>query len=166
MYDELTEEEKHYTHLAKPEYKTYEFRINHRQVLFDFLAPFATDYINTNSFKPTPLASQKISTKYFSGCDNLFGWFCDNYETREDTQTSLIGLDEVYNVFKGGDFYGALSKSDKRLYTKSYFYDEFSKNIFLKKIVLERNSHFNGVKISKPSIVKWVRIVKETQQEI
>lgn len=155
-YDLLPPEEKANVHVKDIVLKTATWREEHRAALFELLLPFVKDFLKNKDIGAVPDACKALARHYFSGCDDFYGWFCDNYEQTENRDTPLF-CDEILTVFKEGDFFQNLSKSNKRQYTKAGFYESIEKNMFLKKDFKDRKERVGKDQISKPALVGWVK---------
>ena len=154
-YDLLPPEEKANVHVKDIVLKTATWREEHRAALFELLLPFVKDFLKNKDIGAVPDACKALARHYFSGCDDFYGWFCDNYEQTEVRNIELH-CDDIFNVFKESDFYRNLSKADKRKYTKTRFYESIETNMFLRRDFKDRGEYVGGVQLKKPALVGWV----------
>jgi phage/plasmid-associated DNA primase len=142
------------TFLGDTYYTSDFFTDEYKQVLFMILTDYFKKVFKNNKIElgNTPEDCKKITMEYLAVSDNIFDWFNDVFEKADD---SIMTFKEVFEIFKDGEFYGNLSKVDKRKYNQKYFYDKLEKNMFLKKFIKRRNDYFNNKQISSDSIVGW-----------
>jgi phage/plasmid-associated DNA primase len=142
------------TFLGDTYYTSDFFTDEYKQVLFMILTDYFKKVYKNNKIElgNTPEDCKKITMEYLAVSDNIFDWFNDVFEKADD---SIMTFKEVFEIFKDGEFYGNLSKMDKRKYNQKYFYDKLEKNMFLKKFIKRRNDYFNNKQISSDSIVGW-----------
>jgi phage/plasmid-associated DNA primase len=142
------------TFLGDTYYTSNSFTDEYKQVLFMILTGYFKRVFKNNKIElgNTPEDCKKITMEYLAVSDNIFEWFNDVFEKVDD---SIMTFKEVFEIFKEGEFYGNLSKMDKRTYNQKYFYDKLEKNIFLRKFIKRRNDYFNNKQISSDSIVGW-----------
>jgi len=63
----------------------------------------------------------------------------DNYE-KSDNPKDVVKMKDMYNTFKGSDFYDNLTRADKRSskYSEKGFISQITENVFLKKYYFDR----------------------------
>jgi hypothetical protein len=151
-FEELKDEPN--TFLGDTYYTSDFFTDEYKQVLFIILTDYFKKVFKNNKIElgNTPEDCKKITMEYLAVSDNIFDWFNDVFEKADD---SIMTFKDVFEIFKDGDFYGNLSKIDKRKYNQKYFYDKLEKNIFLRKFIKRRNDTIKGKQLSADSIVGW-----------
>jgi phage/plasmid-associated DNA primase len=156
-YNDLDDESKKTAVLGDPYYKTEKFRDEFKCVLFDLLRPYFKKFQeNQYKLKPMPKECAMKCNKYLAVSDDIYGWFSEFYEKTDKIEESeAISFTDIFSNFKNSEFFENLNKADKRKYNRKYFCEQIEKNMFLKKFVKLRNSHFNGTKLTGDSIVGW-----------
>jgi phage/plasmid-associated DNA primase len=128
-------------HIYKPDTSLKEptFQTEHRIALFLVLVEHWKEY-KTNKFIEDfiPQSVRERGYKYLQNSDELFSWFEDNYEKVED-DTEIVQIKDIYEYFKGSEYYMNLSKAEKREINKSKFTEKLSTNYFLKKYYSDRD---------------------------
>ena len=66
--------------------------------------------------------------------DVLLQWINDNYEQTNNVKDNVKSKD-VFNKFKGTEYFTDMKKVDKRVITYNYFQSKLLANLFLKKLV-------------------------------
>ena len=66
--------------------------------------------------------------------DVLLQWINDNYEQTNNVKDN-VKLKDVFNKFKGTEYFTDMKKVDKRVITYNYFQSKLVANLFLKKLV-------------------------------
>ena len=63
----------------------------------------------------------------------------DNYE-KSDNPKDVVKMKDMYNTFKGSDFYDNLTRADKRSskYSEKGFISQITESVFLKKYYFDR----------------------------
>jgi phage/plasmid-associated DNA primase len=147
-------------------YKTDEFQDEYKQALFNLLVMrFKTFVENKHSLPNQPKLCLDKCSAFLGTCDDIYSWFESYYEKAPSIEESdAIPLSSIYESFSKSDFFGNLSKSDKRKYNKKYFLSKIEENIFLRKYIKLRNSHHNNKKLGSDSLICW-RHIQSSEQE-
>ncbi len=108
-----------------PTYKTDEFKQQHKFALLDYIF----NYNFTDIYLPKIV--KKRTKDYLLGCDDFYTWFSDNYE-RTDTETDVVKIIDLYEVFRKSAMWENMPKADRRTkWTKSKVIDNIKNNISL-----------------------------------
>ena len=123
-------------HEKNPHYTTAEFREKVKYAMFDILL---MHYLKYNQEGATmPKAIKERSHKYLEGCDEFFSWFNDNYEQKKTEPRVYVSISDLFDEVKMADFYGFLTREQKRAFTKKGLIKTISENIFLKRNYCEK----------------------------
>ena len=164
VYDSL--EDKSNVFIADGYYKTDEFQDEYKQALYNLLIKrFETFVKNKHALPSQPKVCLEKCSAFLGTCDDIFSWFETYYEKTTTIETSdAISLANIYEMFSKSEFFGNLSKSDKRKYNKKYFLSKIEENIFLRKYIKLRNSHHNNKKLSSDSLIGWKHIQSSEEE--
>ena len=116
-----------------------------------------------------PESIKKRTLQYLTDCDFITNWFMESYEKTEDGK-GLVQMKDVYDLFKLGEVYCNMNKQEKRTYTKSYFIEKITDNIFLKSYYYkerEQRNEFlpNGIK-EMNKVLLGFKVKEEDEEEI
>jgi len=131
----LIDEDNH-IYLANSDYKTKEFREQHKYALFKILTNYhkkLTRECHNNFVIPQSVA--KRTQEYLEQSCDVVGWFKEFYTEEAD---SYIKIGDIYNEFRKSEFYINLNKTNKEKYTKHKFFDYMKTNIFFKRYYVDR----------------------------
>ncbi len=142
MYAELKEEEKQYTFLTNPYYKTNEFHQKYRQALFEILCNHYKEFVNNSRVFPIPKEIMKRNKEYLQKSDDILTWFEENYVKTEDKK-DVIKLKNIFDKFKTSEYYNNLTKQQKRDTNYKSFVEKMESNLFLRKFVTTDKNHVN-----------------------
>ena len=99
------------------ELKTSKFKNQYKHALFKYLLDADDEYYISRK-------SKELVDEYLKNSNELFIFIDDEYELTE-SKHNYISLKEVWDVFKGGDYYNNMTKAQKRFYN----YRKFRENI-------------------------------------
>lgn len=158
VYDSL--EDKSNVFIADGYYKTDEFQDEYKQALFNLLVKrFETFVKNKHALPSQPRVCLEKCSAFLGTCDDIFSWFETYYEKTPTIEISdAIPLANIYEMFSKSEFFGNLSKSDKRKYNKKYFLSKIEENIFLRKYIKLRKSTHNKKQLQSDSLIGWKNI--------
>ena len=128
--------------------------------------------INGEGFDIAQVIPESIKTRtlqYLTDCDFIINWFIETYEKTEDGK-GLVQMKDIYDLFKLGEVYCNMNKQEKRTYTKSYFIEKITDNIFLKSYYYkerEQRNEFlpNGIKEIK-NVLLGFKVKYDDEEDI
>ena len=128
---------KPYNYPINVDYKTDEFKENHKRALLKVLFEKYKTYAN-NGYKLNIPDSVKYRTNEYleKSCD-IVSWFKDNYEQTNDKK-DFIKLKDVFDNYKGSEFYFNLTKTKKQEQNYKYFINYFSNNQSFSKFYVDK----------------------------
>jgi len=133
-----------YVFQADPMYKTKEFQQKHKYALIKILIQEHKKYYKQNkSIIQIPQSIIDRTHIYLELSCNIVQWFKEHY--KETSNNNICKIKDVFDEFCESDYYSNLSKSDKRKYNKSYFFEYLSSNIFFRKYYHERYNSIRNV---------------------
>lgn len=95
--------------------KTSKFKNKYKHALFKYLLDAPDEYYISRK-------SKELVDEYLKNSNELFIFIDDEYELTE-SKYNYLSLKEVWNVFKSGDYYNNMTKSQKRIYNYRRFRD-------------------------------------------
>ena len=127
IYKNLTDKKNIF--IANPYYKTDEFQCNNRIILFHILCEKFKEFKNKGFImKEMPPSCLKITNQLLAISDDIYGWFNDTFEKDAN---EILPFKKIFDIFKSGEYYSRLSKTDQRSLNKDAFYSKIEKNLFL-----------------------------------
>ena len=146
VYNAMTEEDQAKVGIQNAWYKTDEFKDGYKQELFNTLLPFVTAKV------PVPQSVVKASRIYLSKSDMLYDWFVDNYDPVEGEAVKVRSL---YTFFRNSTSF-TWNKAQKEMFaTEKKFVECVRKNVFMRKLVKDRNEYYGAIQLSSLSICGW-----------
>ena len=135
------------------------FKEKYRYAFFHIITEHWKKYLNKNKniefFIPDSIRNR--SNEYLKNSNEIFTWFEEIYEKKDDN-TIILKLDDVYEDFKDSSIYNEYSKKERRDYNKKNFIEKLSKNVFLKKYYKERERRSEIIQKYNLSEIKNVLI--------
>lgn len=125
-------------------YDSEEFFQGAKLTLFHML----TDYLKVfqaegNIVKHEPTRIKKLSRGYLEDCDDLIGWFRDEYEKADGC---CIKIKDIFDKYKHSSYYMKLNKKDRRYNNKRRFTEKIRTHPVLRGHYMERyQPRINGV---------------------
>ena len=122
-------------------YKSVEFRDKFKHVLFKILTDFIREFSDKNKknvceYWNEPKEILDRSEEYLNSCDEIAEWFRSCYEQfdipegtskKEILENNLfVSMSDIYTNFKFSDYFGNLSKAEKRRWNKKNLDKYFS----------------------------------------
>ena len=118
-------------HKADPYYKSEEYKLKGRCVLFNYLC----DWIKGDSLFGKKLKIPEVvnerTKKYIESSDEIKVWFDSVIERCEEKYVS-IKLDDLYKRFVDSNVWLNYSKKERRTWTREYFIDSIRENVNFK----------------------------------
>jgi phage/plasmid-associated DNA primase len=130
---------KPYNYPINVDYKTDEFKENHKRALLKILFEKHKIYANNGYKLNIPENVKYRTSEYLEKSCDILSWFKDNYEQTNDKK-DFIKLKDVYENYKGSDFYFNLTKNKKQEHNYKYFINYFSNNQLFSKFYIEKSS--------------------------
>lgn len=128
---------------ADPYYKTKNFQTQHRYALFKILInEHRKFYKEKGSILMMPKSIIDRTNNYLELSCNVVQWFKENYE---ECDSEYIKMQDIYDTFKNSQFFIDLPKCEKNKYTRSYFFEYITNNIFFRKYYTERHQNIRNV---------------------
>lgn len=157
IYDGLNADERVNVFVANPHFKTDAFKNANKSVLFDLLCErFSAFRLNKYVLKAMSAKCAARAMDYMATSDNIFSWFNEVYSKNADLATSVpISLSDVYAKFGASEYFGNMSKNDKRKYNRKHFCEKVESNLFMKRYLRLKGVYHNGNQIKGDSIVGW-----------
>lgn len=143
-------------------YKTEDFKIEYRQVLFHTLMDYLPKFLETELLPNPPEKCKRLTADMLASSDDLFGWFTTNY--KKDT-TGVLAFSDIYDKYRNGSYFLNLSKKDQREQNRAKFTKMIETNLFLKDCIKLRKQRFNGIQLDKDCIVGWVGKASEADDD-
>jgi phage/plasmid-associated DNA primase len=128
---------KPYNYPINLDYKTDEFKENHKRALLKILFEKHKIYANNGYKLNIPESVKYRTTEYLEKSCDILSWFKDNYEQTNDKK-DFIKLKDVYENYKSSEFYFNLSKSKKQEQNYKYFINYFSNNQYFSKYYVDK----------------------------
>jgi phage/plasmid-associated DNA primase len=129
-------DDKKYIFISNNDYKTKQFQETHKFALLKILFDTYKRYIKNNSILQIPQLIKDRTQNYLELSCNIVQWFKENYEITNNNE--YIKIKDIYEYFTISIYYNNLSKLEKQKYNKTFFYDYFQTNIFLRNYYSER----------------------------
>ena len=124
-------------YLKNTEYKTTEWKLEHRDAMVQILLKHLKIFID-NDFKfKIPLSVQKRTDEYLMESFPILEVFMNLYEKTGD-DNDFIKIKDVINSIKSSDIYNTFTRADKRKYNDKHISDFIKSNKYFKKHYKER----------------------------
>ena len=122
-------------------YKSVEFRDKFKHVLFKILTDFIREFIDKNKknvceYWNEPKEILDRSEEYLNSCDEIAEWFRSSYEQFDIPENTskkeildnklFVSMCDIHNNFKFSEYFGNLSKAEKRRWNKKNLDKYFS----------------------------------------
>jgi len=160
-YDKLDEDDKacgKYT-IKKPEYKTTEFKQNHRQALFMILCDYFKQFKeNGYALTAMPAKCKSKVVSLFAASDGIYSWFEEIYQpvkADEYLTSTPISLNEIYTQFSSSQYFMRLPKTEQRKLNRKNFVEKITTNLFLQKFLKHRDTYWNKERQKTDYLVGW-----------
>jgi len=120
-----------HTYKADPYYKTDEYKVKTRCVLFEYLC----DWIKTDALFGKKLSIPSVvnerTQRYIESSDEIKVWF-DSVIEKSDEKYASIKLDDLYKRFGESSLWVNYSKKERRTWTREYFIESIRENVNFK----------------------------------
>jgi len=167
-YGEFTAEEIKKQHIFKsnPYYTTPEFKIKYRQALIEILLEhFKVFRENNYQFPEKPQECKDKAKDYLANSDEMYSWFCSYYEKCDEKEKQKFYVSDLFDIFKSSDYFLNMTKESKRNFNQTKFISMVNENIFLKAIIKEPQTRWEGVKQTKQYIINYKRIEEKKEDD-
>jgi phage/plasmid-associated DNA primase len=124
-------------YFANVEYKTDEWKINHRTAFIKIIIDAYREYKKRGYKFDIPKKVRERTMSYMAMSSNILTWIKENYE-KTNNQTDYIKINDVFKLFTKSNYFYGMTKIDQRKYNRTYFVTEISESIFFKKYTKER----------------------------
>lgn len=128
---------KPYNYPINIEYKTDEFKENHKRALLKILFEKHKIYADNGYKLNIPDNVKYRTSEYLEKSCDILSWFKDNYE-QTNNKKDFVKLKDVYENYKSSDFYFNLTKTKKQEQNYKYFINFFSTNVIFCKFYVEK----------------------------
>jgi len=119
------------TYKADPYYKSDEYKLKSRCVLFNYLCNWIkSDELFGKKLRVPEVVNERTK-KYIESSDELKVWFDGVIEKVEEKYVS-IKLDDLYKRFTDSNLWLNYSKKERRTWTRDYFIDSIRENVNFK----------------------------------
>jgi len=146
---------------ANKEYKTDEWKIEHRDAFLQILLNAYKSYKHNGNNFNVPESVKKRTEEYINKSFPVMEMFLENYQTTEE-EHSFILVNEFIDTLHSSQSYSKLNKKEQRKFNKSYIVEFFSTNKMFKKIFFERK-RINGKDYR--SIIMGYKLKEEMENE-
>jgi phage/plasmid-associated DNA primase len=154
-YDNANEEMRKYMIIANPYYKTEDFRLKMKIVLFHYLQPYFKEFFERGCvLKAQPLPVKEATKKYLACSDTFYDWFIETYEECEGEYVYYDSIYEKWNEDIRITTDMSRRKGNK-ITSKRKILEEIENNIFLRKYLKDRKVYYNNIQLTKPAITGW-----------
>jgi phage/plasmid-associated DNA primase len=132
-----------YIFKANPYYKTKDFQNQHKFALFKILTEeHKKFYKNNGSILNMPKSIVDRTNNYLELSCNIVQWFKENYDEDEN---EYVKIQDIYETFKQSQYFIDMTKTEKSKYTRGYFFEYITHNIFFRKYYNERHQNIRNV---------------------
>lgn len=132
MTDHGISEGENYVFTANEKMKEDHYLDQIKLATFNYLLPYYRKFRKDGYLiQSIPESIQKLNESYMEDSDEFMNWFNSEYEKTKD-KSDITKLSDVFNNYKMSEFYGNLSKKEKRLNNKSRFIEKTAANVSLK----------------------------------
>jgi phage/plasmid-associated DNA primase len=147
--------------------KDMDFQDTHKFALFRILVDYWKEYLaqNKNIERFVPASITERSNRYLQKSNELFSWFAENYEKTDDAK-AFIKLADIYSKFINSTIYSNYNKAEKRDCSKAKFIEKMSKNLFIKKAIVERHKYYDatGKRREERSVLVGYRLISNEEE--
>jgi phage/plasmid-associated DNA primase len=139
--DELDEPDKINAFIINTFYKTYQFKQEYKQILFDILCNYHQKFMKNNRTLPACQKIKQRNIKYFQDSDEILNFITEYYEYTDDRNFKnknyrhITKLKDVYEKYKISDLFLNMNKLQKRQNNYKQFVEKLKTNNFIKKYV-------------------------------
>ena len=122
-------------------FKELTFQLQHCCAFLKIVMDSYKRYAQDNCSLKIPKSVKERSNDYLEQSCDLYQWIMDNYE-KSDNPKDVVKMKDMYNTFKGSDFYDNLTRADKRSskYSEKGFILQITENVFLRKYYFDRKN--------------------------
>lgn len=124
-------------YLANTHYKTDEFQEKHKFAFFHILIEAYKDYAHNDYQVQIPQSIKTRTQEYLDKSRNIKKWFDEHYEKVDDDK-QYLKLNDLYSKFRFSDSFNNFTKTEKRKYNKTYFYNFFQRDPYLRRFYFEQ----------------------------
>jgi phage/plasmid-associated DNA primase len=162
IQNETEIDENNYVFKADISLKSNEFRQAHKYALIKILLNSHIEYTINNFVLKVPATVKKRTQEYLEKSCDLLGWVRENYAITND-KNDIIKIKDLYEEFKGSEYWFNMSKIEKRKFNYTYFINYFSSNLVTKNFYQDELIHIiKGNRYHYRNIlVEWIKINNE-----
>ena len=132
-----------YIFKANPYYKTKDFQNQHKYALFKILiGEHNKFYKQYSSILNMPKSIIDRTNNYLELSCDIVQWFKENYE---ESTNEYIKIQDIYDTLKQSQYFIDMTKIEKAKYTRTYFFEYITCNIFFRKYYNERYQNIRHV---------------------
>ena len=136
-----------YTYKADPYYKSEEYKVKSRVLLFNYLCDCIKSDVLFGKKLKIPEVVNDRTKKYIESSDEIKVWF-DSVIERSDEKYVSIKLDDLYKRFVLSNLWLNYSRSERRTWGRDYFIDSIRENVnfkmYYKSSVKKNWSEYHG----------------------
>ena len=160
-YDEI--ECKTNVFIGNSYYITDEFQEIHKQALFEILRKSFNKFVaNKFQFSPTPQSCKNKTKDYLAVSDDIYEWVKETFDkvstdnkSEDQKEDQILYICDMYSMFKSGECYRSMSKTEQRHYNKSNFESKIRKCLFLANDFVDRDGYIGKYQLKKPALKLW-----------
>ncbi len=132
-----------YIFKANPYYKTKDFQNQHKYALFKILIQeHQKFYKQHGSILNMPKSIIDRTNNYLELSCDIVQWFKENYE---ESSNEYLKISDIYDYLKRSSYFIDMTKIEKAKYTRTYFFEYITNNIFFRKYYSERYQNIRHV---------------------
>lgn len=135
------------TYKADPYYKTKEYKMKNRCVLFNYLCNWIKSDVFFGKKLSIPEVVYERTKRYIESSDEIKIWF-DGVIEKVDEKYVSIKLDDLYKRFVDSSLWLNYSRSERRTWGREYFIDSIRENVnfkmYYKSSVKKKWAEFHG----------------------
>ena len=133
-------------------YKSDDFKTTYRQCFFDMLVPYVMKSIKV------PSSVVASSSRYLTKSDPIYPFLLEHYEKVDG---SVIKVKDFHSKLVHQNGYSWTKQQKEKFGSIRKFEDEVKKNVFMRKLIKDRNDYYDKVLLRTLSICGW----KEKEEE-
>jgi len=120
---------------------------------------------NNYQFPEKPQECKDKAKDYLANSDEMYSWFCSYYEKCDEKEKQKFYVSDLFDIFKSSDYFLNMTKESKRNFNQTKFISMVNENIFLKAIIKEPQTRWEGVKQTKQYIINYKRIEEKKEDD-
>ena len=157
VWDSATDEERSaWAGIQDLYYKSDDFKTAYRQCFFELLIPFVMKTIKV------PSSVVVSSSRYLTKSDPIYPFLLEHYEKSDG---SIIKVKEFHSKLVQQNGYSWTKQQKERFVSIRKFEDEVKKNVFMRKLIKDRDDRYGTIKLNSLSICGWKEKEEEEQIE-